>query len=922
MTIANENGRDVYTGNGSTTVYPYTFPILFASEIDVYSSGILRTLGTDYSVSVPAGGGVGNVTWVTAPAQDVPILHLRDEPITQTMDLSVGGDFSEESIERQHDRHTKVSQMLAELLSRAPLLPLTTTQTGPILGAPGAGQFIKWNAAGTILEPADLPTILGTALGVLPSYTKATLPAGAAAGTLARVTDNVRGVWMSNGTAWVALSGEVVNAKEFGAVGDGTTDDSAALRDAYAAVPPGGVLYVPPGTYRVVAVAEALESHWNTIPPIHTSHVGITLTKSGVRIVGAGSGATVFQLVASAGSTRLSFVFGNSTTNGPLTDLELADLAIDLDTGTNNALGIAQARGALFIGVTRLRIRDVRIFSSTGAYDGAGFNIQNSTDVRLDNPVLSNISTLVSCIYSSNIILNNIQASGFKELIDLDKVNSNVSINGGTAFNGQSNADAAIDANATTGLTVTGVSMRTVKHAFIDFNGKGDISPTWADHLANINRGFQTGSNLTVTGCVGYDIGYDGPFECITLGNQWADINAHPGVDPVSNIRFAGNTWTKVGRVVIKEGFAIRISDTFDDVNVALGPVSPAAIFTNTETDWGTHPGAQRYSDVDLDISGTVIRNTTHGGVTADRIRRFKATGVRIENWATAAGSTGQAIRVQEAQVRATHAEIADNSLVGGYQGLGLNGTIGTSVTFNGAAITAANGASSATITITGWPVSLMDINGVVVVTGGTNFTTGTYRIIAVDPVANTWSLNAVVTTAAGSGMTGTMALQPLLRVKNNIIKGFTNLAVTITGTIIDAIEADQATAYYGTVAAGTDDTRMIFVAPSDAYVYEVALVNASTIAQSDAAYTTYTVHARGEDGTGSAEVVSGTTQVTGGLPFTIYTPTRLQATPITDVDARLTKVTVGDVLTLLKQDTGTGQPSDQLITITRYIAH
>lgn len=50
------------------------------------------------------------------------------------------------------------------------------------------------------------------------------------------------------------LSGVAINAREYGAVGDGTTDDTAALQDALDALSTtGGLLYLPPGEYRVTS---------------------------------------------------------------------------------------------------------------------------------------------------------------------------------------------------------------------------------------------------------------------------------------------------------------------------------------------------------------------------------------------------------------------------------------------------------------------------------------------------------------------------------------------------------------------------------------------------------------------------------------------------------------------------------------------
>src|SRR5690349_6913717 len=51
-------------------------------------------------------------------------------------------------------------------------------------------------------------------------------------------------------TPFTGLQGPVNNVKAFGAVGDGVTDDTAAIQAALNAVPGiGGVVYVPAGTY-------------------------------------------------------------------------------------------------------------------------------------------------------------------------------------------------------------------------------------------------------------------------------------------------------------------------------------------------------------------------------------------------------------------------------------------------------------------------------------------------------------------------------------------------------------------------------------------------------------------------------------------------------------------------------------------------
>ena len=41
-----------------------------------------------------------------------------------------------------------------------------------------------------------------------------------------------------------------INVRDFGALGDGITDDSAAIKTAQAALVAGSTLYFPPGNYR------------------------------------------------------------------------------------------------------------------------------------------------------------------------------------------------------------------------------------------------------------------------------------------------------------------------------------------------------------------------------------------------------------------------------------------------------------------------------------------------------------------------------------------------------------------------------------------------------------------------------------------------------------------------------------------------
>lgn len=245
MTLASANNRNEYTGDCTRTIFPYTFRILDQAHLDVYVDCTLQTITTHYSVTNAGSVSGGNVVMVTAPNRDKSVVIVRDVPVTQTTDYVEGSRFPAESHEKALDKLTMIAQQHAEKLGRAIKLPVTSTLENIDFPVPGASSFIRWNAAGTALETATI-TATGVATATLIASTRAALGKTDEAGTLRRVSNDVRGVWMSTGSRYFSISGEIMNLQEFGAVGDGVTDDTKAL-EAMLAV--GGHMYVPPGTY-------------------------------------------------------------------------------------------------------------------------------------------------------------------------------------------------------------------------------------------------------------------------------------------------------------------------------------------------------------------------------------------------------------------------------------------------------------------------------------------------------------------------------------------------------------------------------------------------------------------------------------------------------------------------------------------------
>jgi hypothetical protein len=91
----------------------------------------------------------------------------------------------------------------------------------------------------------------------IPFSTKATLlegsdPTGMVA-QLARVSAAVSSRGIDQEAQLVSLSTGMINVKEFGAVGNNVVDDTPALQATIDAAPSGGIIYLPPGTYKVTS---------------------------------------------------------------------------------------------------------------------------------------------------------------------------------------------------------------------------------------------------------------------------------------------------------------------------------------------------------------------------------------------------------------------------------------------------------------------------------------------------------------------------------------------------------------------------------------------------------------------------------------------------------------------------------------------
>lgn len=205
------------TGNGVTTVFPYTFKLISQSHIRVTVDGVVKTIATDYTVSGVGDAGGGNVTFTSAPANLAAVVLSGSAPYSRSTDYVRNGSFQEETVDNDFDLAVILMQQLDERQGRAIAIPIddaTGTDVELPVAADRASKYLAFDADGnpvatsgtssvivvstfaeTLLDDADAAamrtTIGAAASGANTDITSLDAPAlGAATATTQATTDS------------------------------------------------------------------------------------------------------------------------------------------------------------------------------------------------------------------------------------------------------------------------------------------------------------------------------------------------------------------------------------------------------------------------------------------------------------------------------------------------------------------------------------------------------------------------------------------------------------------------------------------------------------------------------------------------------------------------------------------------------------
>lgn len=276
MALSSETRRSPrYIGTGSETIFPFAFKLLKPTDLEVRValSGQVETTLEESAYTVVLNESQdnnpgGTVTLKAPLAKDAALVIISDTPYLQPTTYTNRGGFYPEQLNTNLDRLTILTQQLKEHLDRT----ITVPPTSPT--SPQELFYQLLNAAKEALESAqsaeealaaceqirqlieqyswDIPHIVDS-LREVEQYPYDGLFAVGGYGDPGRKGQNISNRYVkAEGSTELRTLGErfadIVNVKDYGAVGDGVHDDTAAIQGALAA---GTFAFVPEGQYKI-----------------------------------------------------------------------------------------------------------------------------------------------------------------------------------------------------------------------------------------------------------------------------------------------------------------------------------------------------------------------------------------------------------------------------------------------------------------------------------------------------------------------------------------------------------------------------------------------------------------------------------------------------------------------------------------------
>ena len=141
-----------YEADGVQTIFPYPFPVLRATDVEVYVNGAIVTEG--FTVTGARQDNGGDVTFTEAPEDGAQVTLKRNMAVERLSDYQIGGEIRATVINDDFDSIVMMLQETDAEISQALKIPITDYSGENLnLPPPEAGKVIAvWNDDATALE--------------------------------------------------------------------------------------------------------------------------------------------------------------------------------------------------------------------------------------------------------------------------------------------------------------------------------------------------------------------------------------------------------------------------------------------------------------------------------------------------------------------------------------------------------------------------------------------------------------------------------------------------------------------------------------------------------------------------------------------------------------------------------------------------
>lgn len=381
MTMSSSVSKVTLNGDGVQTSWPFSFKVWKAADLEVSITNAegVTTVVSNWSVELAGVG--GTVTYPTSGPilpSGSKITIARSMDFLQDVDMVSGTRWDPEVVETALDQATAERQQLKEKLERAVVVDIADSTTPAALrdaifeardtavdnaasaldsaerAEIAATTVAYYNHEGTLLNGEDTITLpwaydiqvgvdvflagvkqAESSLAFVDAYT-VTLdtPVGAdtafevvasagAKGDLSKPSGAGGVGFLQQGTGAVARTvqsklRDVVSVKDFGAVGDGVADDTAAIQ---AALNYGGGLFLPSGNYKISS--------------------SLTMSQRWTALIGTGFGTSI--ILATGGNYPALIMETDTPTSQTLLSCSLHDIGISRSSAvaiTSDSVGL------------------------------------------------------------------------------------------------------------------------------------------------------------------------------------------------------------------------------------------------------------------------------------------------------------------------------------------------------------------------------------------------------------------------------------------------------------------------------------------------------------------------------------------------------------------------------------------------------